>query len=93
MHVKQWLDQNGYSDITALINEVETEWRSQGKQTRRSWWEVLAGGATGNGRTVAGRTFPVLQAAQIRKGVPITDNALTRGVAEEPPRIRRDGRW
>ena len=93
MQAKQWLSENGYNDIAALIDEVETEWKSNGKQTRRNWWEILAGGTSGKSRVVAGRTFPVLRAAQIRQGVPITDNALERGTREEPPAVRVSGRW
>jgi DNA adenine methylase len=93
MEVKQWLSENGYTDVAKLIDEVTSEWKAQGKQTRRNWWEVLAGGSNGKARVVAGRAFPVLWAAQSRQGLPVTDNALHRGSHEGPPVARIGGRW
>jgi DNA adenine methylase len=83
---RRWLLENRYEDVAALIDQVTREWRAKGKQTRRNWWEVLAGAANGRPRTVAGRTFPVLKAAQRRQGVPVTANALCRNPGEELPR-------
>ncbi len=85
---KQWLKDNNYDDVAALIDEITKEWKIKGKNTRRSWWEILAGDSRGNPRTVAGREFPVLRAAQIRQGVPITDSALCRNGREQAPPIR-----
>lgn len=81
-----WLRQHGYDDVAALIDEVTTDWKERGVSTRRNWWEVLAGGASGKPRTVAGRTFPVLRAAQLRQAVAVTPNALARESNESMPK-------
>jgi DNA adenine methylase len=93
MRVRQWLLANRYEDVAALIDEVTDEWKAQNKRTRRNWWEVLAGGINGKPRTVAGRAFPVLRAAQLRQGVSVTGNALRRGRAEEAPPVQLTQRW
>ena len=93
MLTKQWLAENNYQDVADLIDEVVDEWNKAGKQTRRNWWEVLAGTASGKPRTVAGRQFPVLRAAQERQGLPATPNAISRNQEESPPRIKVSGRW
>jgi len=91
--VRKWLVQNNYADVVALIDIVMDGWKTKETKTRRNWWDVLAGGENGNPRTIEGVTFPVLKAAQIRKGVPITDNAICRNEAEEIPEIYVTGRW
>ena len=93
MMTKQWLVENEYTDVAALIDEVVGEWNREGKQTRRNWWEVLAGNAHGKARTVAGREFPVLRTAQLRQGLPVTPNAIYRNPKELPPPIKVTGRW
>ncbi len=91
---RQWLIENDYADVAALIDEVTAEWKKQGSSTRRNWWSVLAGNKQGQSRTVGGRAFPVLQVAQLRQGVPVTRNAICRNPQEEmPPPLRRTGRW
>ena len=82
---RQWLVENEYQDVAALIDDVTRQWKVEGKQTRRNWWEILAGDAKGNPRVVAGRRFPVLRAAQLRMGVPVTSGALCRNPQEEAP--------
>ena len=93
MFVKQWLSENDYQDVAALIDEVETAWKSQGKRTRRNWWEILAGTKDGKPRVVAGRTFPILRAAQLRQGLKETPNALCRNRKEPIPPLLVPGRW
>jgi len=93
MLAREWLIQNNYRDIADLIEEVVAEWKAQDKRTRRNWWEILAGDAHGNPRTVAGKTFPVLRAAQIRQGVPVSSAAICRNPKEEIPPIRVTARW
>jgi hypothetical protein len=90
---RKWLVENDYEDIVALIDRVEDDWRSRGFKTRRDWWDILAGDAEGQGRTVAGRVFPVLWAAQRRQGRKPTKNALRRKRSEAPPPVRHTGRW
>ncbi len=85
IRAKQWLMKNKYEDVAALIDEVMDEWRAEGKNTRRNWWEILAGDAKGNPRKVAGRVFPVLRAAQLRQGVPVTPGAICRDPKEKVP--------
>ncbi len=84
---RQWLVENDYQDVAALIDDVTRQWKVEGKQTRRNWWEILAGDAKGNPRVVAGRRFPVLRAAQLRMGVPVTSGALCRNPQEEVPTL------
>ena len=93
MRAREWLLANRYQDVAALIDEVTDEWNAQNKRTRRNWWEVLAGGIEGKPRTVAGRAFPVLRAAQLRQGVPVTENALRRGCEEDAPPVQLTQRW
>lgn len=93
MLARQWLLENGYEDVAALIDAVTEEWKAQGKRTRRNWWEVLAGDSRGNRRVVSGREFPVLRVAQVRQGVPVTDDALCRNPEEEPPSVKVTARW
>jgi D12 class N6 adenine-specific DNA methyltransferase len=93
IQAREWLIQNNYRDVGDLIDEVLAEWRSQGKLTRRNWWEILAGDAHGNPKTVAGRTFPILRSAQLRQGVPVSSAALCRNPKEEIPPICVMARW
>ena len=93
MLARQWLRQNGYEDVANLIDEVIDEWKSQDKNTRRNWWDVLAGDVKGKPRVVAGRKFPVLRAAQLRQGVNVTENALCINPMEEIPPVRLTKRW
>ena len=88
MRAKQWLLRNKYEDVAALIDEVMDEWKAKGKNTRRNWWEILAGDAKGNPRVVAGRIFPVLRAAQLRQGMPVTPGAICRDPKEVAPSAR-----
>ncbi len=89
MGARLWLRQNGYGDVADLIDKVEEDWVSQGKRTRRDWWDILSGDAQGKGREVAGRTFPVLWVAQERQGQAHTKNAIRRNRSEVPPPVRR----
>ena len=93
MNARDWLRANGYGDVANLIDEVINEWQTQGKKTRRNWWAVLAGGKNGKPSIRATRTFPVLRAAQIRQGKPVTDNAICRNPEEDIPPIISSGRW
>lgn len=92
--VRSWLIENGYPEVAEMINEIQAEWKISGKRTRRNWWDVLSGGKNGSPRTIYGRQFPVLQAAQVRQGKPITQNALKIMVNEkEAPAVIDNGRW
>ena len=85
VQAREWLLSNGYQDVALTIDELVKKWKAEGKQTRRNWWEVLAGDKNGNPRTVDGRIFPVLRSAQIRQGVPVSTGALCRNPEEEAP--------
>ena len=93
LSIRKWLIQNGYEDIAVSIDQIMEGWQTKGTKTRRSWWDILAGGKNGKPRTIEGVTLPVLKAAQIRMGVPITENAICRNKAEEVPEIVHGGRW
>lgn len=90
---RQWLLENEYGDVAGLIDTLTAAWKAQGKSTRRNWWMVLAGGAGGKPRKIGGTEFPVLKAAQMRQGMPVTDNAICRNPLEEAPPIRVSARW
>jgi hypothetical protein len=87
------VEENDYKDVVEMIDEVMQEWYRTGKKTRRNWWVILAGGKKGKARTIYGKTFPVLRAAQIRQGVTVTENAICRNKDEKPPRIKKTNRW
>lgn len=91
---RQWLRENGYEDVADLIDAFIAEWKATGKRTRRNWWEVLAGDSQGNFRTIYGKNFPVLKAAQLRQSLPVTQNAISRpGEKVPPPPVQASGRW
>ena len=83
--LRSWLIENNYEDIALLIDEILEEWREEGKGTRRNWWDKLAGQKGGKPCTVSGREIPILKAAQIRQGKPITENAICRNENEVIP--------
>ena len=92
--VRVWLKENGYTEVAEMINDIQAEWKRTGKHTRRNWWEVLAGAKNGVPRTIYGRQFPVLQAAQIRQGKPITANAIKSSQElSAAPCVFNSGRW
>lgn len=88
MTVRKWLEHNDYYDVVELIEAVMIIWKKKGTFTRRNWWDVLAGGKNGVSRRIEGISFPVLRAAQIRKGVPTTNNAICRNNTEVIPGVR-----
>jgi len=91
--VREWLRGNLYGDVADLIDQAMARWPVANVRTRRNWWEVLAGGMSGRPRSVYRQEFPVLRAAQIRQGLPVTPNALCRNPNETPPSIRITNRW
>lgn len=91
--IREWLPENGYSDVAELIEQVMACWQSKGTKTRRNWWDVLAGHKKGTPQTIEGVTFPILRAAQIRKGRDVTENAICRNEVEIVPRPVINGRW
>lgn len=93
MDARAWLRSNGYDDVADLIDEIMSEWSASGNKTRRNWWGKLAGGAGGKPTKIGSRTLPVLRAAQIRQGKPVTKNSLCRNREEVPPPVEEQGRW
>jgi hypothetical protein len=91
--IREWLKQNDYKDVAEIIDEIMKEWQINGKKTRRNWWDILAGGKNGKARTIYGKSFPVLRAAQIRQGMTVTENAICRNKDEKPPRVKKTNRW
>ena len=91
--VREWLAGNGYEDVARMIDEIMAEWKREGKETRRNWWDILAGDADGNPRSVKGRTFPVLRAARRRKGLVAPSTCLCRNKAERIPPMVPQVRW
>lgn len=88
-----WLRENGYDDIADMIDEILEEWASKENRTRRNWWDILAGDKFGNPRIVAGRTFPVLKAAQLRQGKKTTTTSIQRNQKEEKQKVWKNARW
>ena len=91
--IRSWLRENGYADVAQLIDDALAQWEAEGVHTRRNWWDILCGGKDGVPKKFGGRQFPVLRAAQIRQGRPVTKNALCRNPKEKPPGAWKTGRW
>src|SRR5215472_2458711 len=90
---RSWLRENGYEDVADLVEKAIAQWARHGVKTRRNWWVILSGDKNGNPRKLAGTAFPVLRAAQIRQGRPVTPNSLCRNPREKPPGRWKTGRW
>jgi len=93
MNCRSWLRANGYSEVADMIDQVLLEWRNSGNKQRRNWWAVLAGRKDGSPVVVAGRQFPVLQAARRRQELSAVTNALKRNRREKAPPVRVSNRW
>lgn len=91
--IRDWLKKNKYEDILDMIDDAIDKWKSEGIKTRRNWWEILAGDHKGKPRKINGKEFPVLKAAQIRQGRPVTANAICRNENEEIQPIWKTNRW
>jgi hypothetical protein len=75
---RQWLRENGYADIDAVIEKIIDDWKASGKKTRPNWWEMLAGDSQGRPRRLGEHEFSILKSVQIRQGLPVTPNAIQR---------------
>ena len=93
MSIRKWLRENSYSDVADLIDQVSAQIVATGSRQRRNWWDTLAGQAGGTPIIVNGQPFPVLRAAQLRQGKPVTYDALSRNENEQVPEIKQTGRW
>jgi hypothetical protein len=93
MTCRDWLLENNYEDIVALIDDAIRRIEAKGKKSRRNWWDTLAGGPGGRPLSREGITFPVLKVAQIRQGKPVTPNAISRNENEQPPDVIATKRW
>jgi hypothetical protein len=83
---RSWLIENGYDDIAQQIDDILEEWKKNGNGTRRNWWDKLCGGKNGIPLKVGGKEIPILRTAQIRKGYPVTKNAICRNENEPIPK-------
>ena len=93
MTCRDWLQKNSYEDVAALIDRAIATIEAKGMKSRRNWWDTLAGGADGKPSVREGIEFPVLRAAQIRQGKPVTENAMCRNENEQPPDVIANNRW
>jgi hypothetical protein len=93
MTCRQWLLENDYVDVAALIDEAVARIEAKGKKPRRTWWDTLAGGPGGKASVREGIEFPILRTAQIRQGRHIADNAICRNDNEQPPDVIATQRW
>lgn len=92
-NIRQWLAANNYSDVTAKIDKVMGIWEKAGKNTRRNWWDVLAGSKDGKPKMIEGVLFPVLCVARARKGWKATTQCLQRNTNEDPLPVMAQPRW
>jgi hypothetical protein len=93
MTCRDWLRQNGYEDVVALIDQAMAKIAAKGTKQRRNWWDILAGDVHGQPRVREGIEFPVLRVAQIRQGRPVTPNAISRNSNVQPPDVVATKRW
>jgi hypothetical protein len=93
MTAVEWLRANGYEDVADLAESVIAGLRAEGNKTRRDWFQTCAGGKGGKPRIVAGREFPVIRAFQVRQGLPVTPNAISKRRGEVAPPIEKQERW
>lgn len=93
MTCRDWLRDNEYDDVVALIDQAMAKMAARGSRQRRNWWDILSGGGDGKPCVREGIEFPVLRIAQVRQGKPITANAISRNPEELPPDVRTTGRW
>lgn len=93
MIIRRWLRENNYAEELALVDTVEAEFDAEGSGERRNWWDVFAGGKDGVPIVVNGHEFPVLRAAQIRQGKPVSDNAKCLNEDELIPAVKASKRW
>jgi hypothetical protein len=90
---RAWLRSHGYGDVAETIDRLMDDWKVRGVNTRRNWWDVLAGDQSGKPRIVGGVAFPVLAAARRRKGWPGVASAIERVPNEDAPKPTEKGRW
>jgi len=93
MTCREWLVVNDYEDVAHVLDQILAIIVAKRKSTRRNWWEDLAGNRDGTPRVREGIEVPILRAAQIRQGVPVTANALCRNADELAPEMTRTNRW
>lgn len=93
MTCREWLRNNGYDDVVALIDDVMKKMAARGSKQRRNWWDVLSGGADGKPCLCEGTEFPVLHVAQLRQRKAPTPSALRRREDEQPPDVVVTRRW
>lgn len=48
MTCREWLLENNYADVAALIDRAMAKIEAKGKKSRRNWWDTLAGGPGGH---------------------------------------------
>lgn len=90
---REWLKANGYDRVVSMIDEIMAEWEAKGSSERRDWWRICAGGKNGKARVIAGRTFPVIRAFQVRLDFPVTSNATWKSDDEAAPPVIQQARW
>jgi hypothetical protein len=93
MTCRTWCVENSYPNCVALMDKADALIAAKGRKSRRNWWDTLAGGVDGKPSVREGIEFPVLRAAQIRQGKPITANALCHNENEQVPPVLVTKRW
>ena len=93
MDARTWLRANGYQDIAERIDRLMAKWKAANLATRRDWWLVLAGSASGTPSRVGGKPWPMLAAFRKRHGYKVHSGAIERGPHELAPPIFAQKRW
>jgi len=93
MTCRDWLTNNSYEDVAALIDQAIAQMKARGSKQRRNWWDILSGGVGGTPCICEGIEFPVLRVAQKRQHKQVTKNAIAVRNRQEPPAPSKTGRW
>ncbi len=92
-NARSWFVAHGYTEVAGMIDEIEAEWKAEGKRTRRNWWEAAAGDRHGRPRIVAGRVFPIIAAARARQNLKPAPTAIANKRRERSLPLLPQNRW
>jgi hypothetical protein len=64
VNAREWLKENGYSDIADMINAYIAHIKSLGSGERRNYWDLLVGRKDGECCMNHGFKFPILESVR-----------------------------